>query len=34
MNRQEELVQAIRDYQAGRFGQIPPEVTGVREKDD
>lgn len=26
MNSQDELVQAIRDYQAGRFGAIPPDL--------
>lgn len=27
MNTREELVQAVRDYQAGRLGRIPPEIV-------
>lgn len=28
MNTREEIYQAVRDFQAGRFGQIPPDVGG------
>ena len=27
MNTKDEIVQAIEDYQAGRMGQIPPELA-------
>ena len=27
MNTREEIIEAIRDYQAGRMGQIPPLTT-------
>jgi hypothetical protein len=26
MNTREELVQAVEDFQSGRFGQIPPDA--------